>query len=71
MLKNLGITSCPHAACASGQVILCMVASTIRMDEFGSQVPIEAHMMRIFLPELATVTQSFGTSVREHLEMTL
>jgi hypothetical protein len=40
-----------------------MVACTIRMYEFSSEVPIEARMRRIFLPELATVTQTFGTLI--------
>jgi hypothetical protein len=61
LLKNLGTTSCPHAVRASGQVILCMYACTIRMYEFGSEVSIEARTKRIFLQELATVTQPFAT----------
>jgi hypothetical protein len=33
----------------------------IRMYEFGSEVSIEARKKRIFLQELATVTQPFAT----------
>jgi hypothetical protein len=38
-----------------------MYAHTIRMYEFGSEVPIEARMKRIFLPELATPVRPIGT----------
>ncbi len=55
------VPSCPNRARTSGLVILCIYARTIRTYEFGSEVPIEARMRRTFLPELATVTQSFGT----------